>query len=203
MVAARICNNPSARYPATPAHGAPAMRIIFACLLSFLALPALAQDDACGRASLEAMDQATPEKDPAMQAKMERLRASLWAGYEQCMDTLTRRQAREEAMGMKTFKSATAAVAEPQFPKVELGDRVATCSVVSSSGAPCIRKVSEKKGTGAPDEVVFANACINPIELLVLYADQSRGMATIKPGASSTLLCNGCGGVKSTESVCR
>lgn len=179
------------------------MRTLIACLLLLIAMPVLAQNDACGRASLEAMDQAAPEKDPAMQAKMERLRASLWAGYEQCMDTLTRRQAREESMGLKTFKPATAAVVEPKFPKVEIGDKIA-CSVVSSNGSPCVRKVSEKKGRrGIADEAVFANACINPIELLVLYKDQSRGMATVKPGASATLLCEDCGGVSSIESVCR
>ena len=181
------------------------MRILLACLLLCLSLPAFAQDDACGRASLEAMDKAVPDKDPAMQAKMERLRATLWKGYEQCIATLNRRQAREEGLGMKTFRPATAPIGPGVLAKVvAVDDKIAACSVVNSAGAPCVRKASEKMGVaGHADEAVFANACINPIEISVLYNDHSRAMATVKPGASATLLCNDCGGVKSTESVCR
>lgn len=180
------------------------MRIVPVFLAMLLSLPAAAQDDACGRSSLEAMDKAAPEKDPAMQAKIEHLRATLWEGYEQCVETLARRQAREEALGLTTFPSTPVADKPQEGVAVAKEDSSAVCSVVSSTGIPCVRKSAEIPGVaGVSDQVVFANSCSNPVDIMVVYGDQSRGMATVKAGGSATLLCNGCGGVKSIESLCR
>lgn len=161
-------------------------------VLLLMCAPVGAQD-ACGSASIEQLQASPLQKDPAMQKKMDRLLANLKQSRAQCLATLEKMQARDIERGLKP---------QPLMPRPK--DATPNlCSVVQTTGVPCLKKTSETMGLSAgPDMAVFSNQCDAPLELLAHYKSGTQMKSIIKPRSFSKLLCDDCGGIKSTEVAC-
>lgn len=156
--------------------------------------------DACGGASILALEGQQPQEDPVTQAKMDRLAIILRANHKQCMNRLDQIHRKDEALGIASSVHPASAMMPLYSAAPAL---VTTCSVIASSGQPCIKKLSEKRGVnGAQDEVVYGNGCATAMEVSVFFNDGSRSSSTVKSKSISTLTCDNCGGLRSFEASC-